>query len=135
MTRSHWFVKTCSWFMKIALPLDGTSVARVREASALVFKSNYQLEILVLMAQEERFYHGQILAKVPGSGGSFVTGLLNRYAVGGMIDLIPPNEDGQARKYYEKRQPEDPFWALVPSWAEFLMADSWGADVARLVRP
>jgi hypothetical protein len=116
--------------MKIQLPLDGKHAARVREGSQLVFKSQYLLEILLVMAQEDSFYHGQILASVPGTGGAFVTGVLKRYVDAGMI-APQAAEDGQARRHHRKRQPDDPFWSLLRGWAGFLV-DNPADTVGRL---
>lgn len=116
--------------MKIQLPLDGTTATRVRERSELVFKSRYLLEILLVMAQEDSFYHGQILASVPGAGGAFVTSVLKRYTEAGLI-AVEAAEDGQARRHHTKRQSDDPFWSLLVGWAAFLVANPPGA-VSRL---
>ena len=119
--------------MKIELPLDGTRATAVRESSEAIFKSRFLLEILLVIAQEDRFYHGQIAELVPKAGGSFVTSVLKRYEEANLIRPIQ-TEAGQARRYLEKRQPDHPLWTLTPAWVRFLLEDP-PAAVAQLVRP
>jgi hypothetical protein len=115
--------------MKIELPLDGRQRARVRNASDLVFKSTYLLEMLILIAQEERVWHGLFLRSVPGVGPSFVSNVLTRYQQGDLLALLP-KEDGQARDYIAKVRDDDPFWTLIVVWAHDLIEDRPGRQVA-----
>jgi hypothetical protein len=109
--------------MKIELPLDGTGLDCVRRESETVLKSRFLLEILLIMAQEATFYHGQIDGLVPGAGGGYITSVLRRYAKGEMIRYVPV-EPGQSRRPLEKTRPDDPLWLMVPAWVEFLLKDS-----------
>lgn len=119
--------------MKISLPLDGKPREHVRVASDAVFKSKFQLEVLILMATEPRFYHGQVESLVPGIGAAHVTAVLSRYRQAGFITLMA---DDSARQYYEKSDPESPFWTWIVEWATSLLDDppNTSASVTSLVR-
>lgn len=121
---------SCSQFMKIELPLDGSKAGKLRKESETVFKSRFLLEILLVMAQESRFYHGQIQKLVPDAGPGFITNVLRRYEEAGLIRYVPV-EPGQARRPMEKARSDDPLWTLVPDWAGFLLEDE-SASVSRL---
>jgi hypothetical protein len=118
--------------MKIEQPLDGSAATRVRDASDVLFKSRFLLEMLLVIAQEECFYHGQILELVPRIGGSFVTNVLKRYEAGGLIRRLS-EDPGQSRQHFEKQDPDLPLWVWIPDLVRYL-ANGPAGSVAQLVR-
>lgn len=114
--------------MKIDLPLDGTLRDRLRPLSKAIFKSEYALEIFLVMASADRFYASEFAALVPGCQGSFVNETIRRLCGAGLIKPLA-KEPGQQRNYY--RRVSSPFWDLVTVWARALI-DSASHNVAQL---
>lgn len=113
--------------MKIVLPLDGTARSRVRPVSKAVFNGSFALEALLVMAQEESFYAGQ-LVELTQCEGSYASALIRKIQAAGLIEPVPA-EPGQARKYFQRCP--SPLWALVLEWAKSLLEPP-DAEVARL---
>jgi hypothetical protein len=113
--------------MKIDLPLDGNARQAVRPVSRALFGGEFVLEALVLMAQEQRIYGGQ-MAAATGCEGSYASGLLRRLADAGLIELVA-TEPGQVRKYYRTRP--SPLWDSMVILTESLIPPA-SDRVARL---
>jgi hypothetical protein len=113
--------------MKISLPLDDKQRSHVRPASKAVFKSRYALEAMVVMAQEDTFFQGQI-AEQAGCEPSYAGELMKRFAAAGLIEALP-KEPGQVRKYY--RSLPSPLWESSQEFLAHLLSDG-PPDVARL---
>jgi len=113
--------------MKIPLPLDDSQRPRVRLTSKAVFKSQYALEVMLVIAQEDRFYQGQI-AKDVGCEPSYVGEFLKHLAAVGLIESLPA-EPGQMRKYY--RRVPSPLWGSCLELATDLLPTAH-PDVTRL---
>jgi|GEM_PF-3562740 len=113
--------------MKIPLPLDDSQRPRVRPTSKAVFKSQYALEVMLVIAQEDSFYQGQI-AKDVGCEPSYVGEFLKHLAAVGLIESLP-GEPGQMRKYY--RRAPSPLWVSCLELATDLL-QTVHPDVTRL---
>jgi hypothetical protein len=105
--------------MNIDLPLDGTTRDKLRPVSKALYGSDFVLEALLVMAQEPRFFGGQ-LAAMSGCEGSYASALLKRFAEVKLIETLP-KEPGQSRKYY--RTLPSPLWDASVSLAESLLAE------------
>ncbi len=113
--------------MKIPLPLDDNQRGLVRPASKAIYKSHYALEAMVVMAQEDRFFQGQI-AEQAGCEPSYAGELMKRLEAVGLIEALP-KDPGQIRKYY-KALPS-PLWGASLQLLTHLLDDA-PPDVARL---
>jgi hypothetical protein len=113
--------------MKIPLPLDDSQRPRVRQTSKAVFKSQYALEVMLVIAQEDRFYQSQI-AQAVGCEASYVSEFLKHLAGVGLIESLT-SEPGQIRKYY--RRVDSPLWGSCVELAADLLP-TVHPDVTRL---
>lgn len=103
----------------IEVPLDGKQRERLRPISKLLFHSDYALEAFVLIAQEDRFYNGE-LAQKTGCQPNFASQLVRRLQHGALIEPIP-REEGQSRHYF--RRTESPVWPLLLEIARATLAE------------
>jgi hypothetical protein len=103
--------------MNIELPLDGASRDRLQPVSRAVFQSKYAFEAVLLIAQEERFYPGQI-ADVCGCQPNYARDFMRRLEAATLIVPLP-KEPGQSRHYY--RRLESPLWEFCVSWAKQIL--------------
>lgn len=113
----------------IDLPLDRTAQGRVRPVSRAVFKSDFALELMTAIAQEDRFYSTGLAELAPGCKVNYVSeSLVKRLLAAGLIEAAekPP---GQQRDYYRRRP--SPLWELVAPWMASLL-DEGGSNLARL---
>lgn len=113
--------------MNIELPLDGPARKRLRPVSRAVFQSMYALEVLVAIAQADRFYQAE-LAGLAGCQPNYAGEFMKRLAAGRLIEPVP-TEPGQNRIYY--RRLPSPLWDLCLRWATVLLAGE-EPDVPRL---
>jgi hypothetical protein len=90
-------------------PLDGKQRARLAPVSKLFFRSEYALEAFALIAQNERFYNGE-LAQTTGCQPNFAGTLIERLEQGGLI-APTGREEGQSRLYFKKT--DSPLWPLL----------------------
>jgi DNA-binding MarR family transcriptional regulator len=84
--------------MNLEPPQDGTTQRRLRPISKALFHSDFALEAFILIAQEDRFYKGQV-AKVTGCQPNYAGDFLRRLESHGLIERVP-QEEGQTRHYY-----------------------------------
>jgi hypothetical protein len=105
--------------MNIELPLDGTARDKLRPVSKALYGSDFVLEALLVMAQEPRFFGGQ-LATLSGCEGSYASGLLKRFVEVRLIETLP-KEPGQSRKYY--RTLPSPLWEASVALAQSLLTE------------
>ncbi len=94
-----------------------------------VFGSKYALEAIAFMAQQERFFGGQVAAAT-GCQANQIGELLKRFERGGLIEPLP-DEPGQLRKYY--RRLPSPVWDCCTTLVVSAL-DEPESDVARLPR-
>jgi hypothetical protein len=113
--------------MKIQTPLDDSERLRVRPTSKAVFQSHYALEAMLVIAQEDRFYQGQI-AKAAGCEPSYASEFMKRLTGARLIEPLP-RAPGQARKYH--RRLPSPLWQSCLDLAAHLLAEEH-SDVTRL---
>ena len=111
--------------MKIDLPLDGLSRQRLRDFSRTVFGSQYALEILLHIAQEDRFYQGGLVEVVPGVKGSFLKGHLERLESQGLIER-EPRPAGPSREYFHRLS--SPLWPYSLGLASALLTSKPDTD-------
>ena len=117
--------------MNIELPLDGKQRALVRPASKALFKSEYALEVYLLIALEPRFYKGQ-LARLTGCQPSFASSFIKRLQEERLVEPLS-TEEGQQRHYM--RKVPGPIWDALVNLALVLLSDSraaGGAEVTQL---
>jgi hypothetical protein len=114
--------------MTIELPLDRTAQATVRPLSTAAFKSQYALEALLLIADAERFYPGEIAAAT-GCQPNFAGAFVRRLADAGLVERLAA-DPGQLRHYYRKRP--SPLWSAVVALVEGLLGDETAASVTRM---
>lgn len=103
--------------MKIELPLDGTARERLRGVSKGVFQNKYEFEVVLVIAQRDRFYPSEV-AGLAGCAPNQAGQIIDRLAA---ADLVEPleKEPGQARNYFRRRPSS--FWDLAFVWAEELL--------------
>jgi hypothetical protein len=113
--------------MKIPLPLDDSQRALVQPTSKALLGSLYALEATVSMAQQEKFYQGQI-AKDAGCEPSYLSEFMKRLAAVGLIEPID-TDPGQVRKYH--RRLPSPLWQFSIDLVDHLLGQQ-GSGVVRL---
>jgi hypothetical protein len=113
--------------MNLELPLDGTTSARLRPVSKLLFHSEYTAEAILLMLTKDRFYGAQIAAAT-GCQANFAGSLLARFESAGLVEKLP-QEEGQLRRYYRRRA--STIWDSLGTIVEELLNEP-PPEVARL---
>jgi hypothetical protein len=103
----------------IDLPLDDSQRDLVRPSSRAVFSGAYALEALAVIAQESRFYQGQI-ARTTGCEPSYAGDLMKRLEAVGLIEPLD-RDPGQVRKYY--RRLPSPLWQFCVDLIAHLLAE------------
>lgn len=100
----------------------------MRAVSRALFGGATAFEALVVMADLERFYLGDLTARTKGEG-SYLSGLLKKLVD---LELIEEekHEDGQRRKYY--RVCPSRLWPFVLAWAADLNERAAPGAVARI---
>jgi hypothetical protein len=81
-------------------PLDVKDRDKLRPVSKLLFRSEYALEAFALIAQQDRFYNGELAAKT-GCQPNFASQLIKRLEEAQLIEPIE-REEGQSRHYFKK---------------------------------
>ena len=102
------------------LPHEGSLCARIHDLSKAAFGNKYALHVMVVVAQEERVWQGDVATRAgcqPNQAGAILKALLTAGAVVG-----PEKEAGQRREYY-RTQLEWPIWAGCLAWATQLLDD------------
>jgi hypothetical protein len=115
--------------MKIDLPLDRTDQDALRLVSRAVFGSRFALEVLLLIAQRDRFYQAEIVALVPMVQGSYINTLLRRLEESGLVEREVP-VPGQARVYF--RTLASPIWAHCADMASEILRPPGEGSVTQL---
>jgi hypothetical protein len=94
--------------MKIDLPLDRTARAIIQPVSKALFQSIYAIEIMLAIAQTDRFYQAQ-LAEIAGAQPNYAQQMMRRLESAGVIEPMA-SEPGQVRHYY--RRLPSPLWGF-----------------------